>query len=122
MSWQDREERIALLQARAEAQRLSAQFALVESRRQLSPLRAAAGVVGLAAKALSRGRPDGNAASALARFGAARPWLTSTVASLGWRLLRRHPLSFGLALLAGAVAWWLLRPQAGSADPTGFDR
>lgn len=122
MSWQDREERIALLQARAEAQRLSAQFALLESRRQLSPLRAAAGVMGLAAKALSPGRPAGNAASALARFGAARPWLTSTVAGLAWRLLRRHPLSFGLALLGGAVAWWLLRPQAGSAGPARPDQ
>lgn len=121
MSWQDREERIGLLQARAEAQRMSAQLALLESRRQLSPLRAAAGVVGLAAKALSPGRPAGNGASALARLGAARPWLTSTVASLAWRLLRRHPLSFGLALLGGAVAWWLLRPPADRADPGRSD-
>lgn len=121
MSRPPSDERIALLQARGEAQRLSAQLAVLEARNQFTPLRAAAGVVGLAAKSLSPGQPAGNAVSALAKFGAGRPWLMSALSSLALRLLRRHPLTFGLALAGGAVAWWLLRPQAGSEDRAGSD-
>jgi hypothetical protein len=121
MSRPPAEERIALLQARGEAQRLSAQLAVLETKQQLTPLRAAAGVVGLAAKSLSPGQPAGNAVSALAKFGVGRPWLMSALSSLALQLLRRHPLIFGLALAGGAVAWWLLRPPPGSEDRAGSD-
>jgi hypothetical protein len=103
------EERIAQLRARAQAERLATQLAILEAREQMAPLRSAAGVIGVAVRALSPGG-SGGAIGRLGRFGIDHPWLASTVAGLVWRLLRRRPLALLLAAAAGAAAWWLLRP------------
>lgn len=112
------EERIAHLQAQAQAQRLAAQLAIFEARDQLAPLKSAAGVIGMAARALSGGGSAGASIGRLARFGIGHPWLSSTAAGLAWRLLRRRPLALLAAAAAAAAAWWLLRrPPAGAGEP-----
>jgi hypothetical protein len=111
------EERIAQLKAQAHAQRLAAQLAILEAREQLAPLRSAAAVIGVAARALSPAGAGG-AIGRLGRFGLGHPWLASTAIGLAWRLLRRRPLALLLAAAAGAAAWWLLRP-AGSGGTRG---
>lgn len=112
------EERIAQLQARAQAQRLAAQLAILEAREQLAPLRSAAGVIGAAAQALS---PSGGRGlvGLLAKLGLRHPSIAATLAVAGWRLARRRPLALLTAACAGAVAWWLFRPTStrGAAEP-----
>jgi hypothetical protein len=105
-------ERIAQLQALAQAQRLAAQLAIFEAREQLAPLKSAAGVVGAAVHAFSPGGVAGSAIGRLARFGVGHPWLSSTAAGLLWRALRRRPLAVLAAVAAAGAAWWLLRPSA----------
>jgi len=105
------EQRIAQLQAQGQAQRLAAQLAIFEAREQLAPLRSVAGVIGLAVRALSPGAAAGGAVGRLARFGVGHPWISSTVGTVAWRLLRRRPVALLIAALAGAAAWWLWRPS-----------
>ncbi len=105
-------ERIELLQAQAQAQRVSAQLAILEARDQLAPLRSAAGVIGAAVHALSAGGAIGK----MAKFGVGHPWVISSLGTVAIRLLRRRPLALLLAAAAGAAAWWLFRPTAASAD------
>jgi hypothetical protein len=109
------EERIAQLQAQAQAQRLAAQLAIFEARDQLAPLKSAAGVIGMAVHALSPGGTAAGAVGKLTRFGIGHPWLTSTAAGLAWRLLRGRPMALLIAAAAGGAAWWLLRPAAPTA-------
>lgn len=106
------EERIAQLQAQASAQRLAAQLAILEARDQLAPLKSAAGVIGMAVHALAPGGAAGGAIGKLAKFGIGHPWLSSTLGSLAWRLVRRRPVALLIAAAAGAAAWWFLRPNA----------
>ena len=108
------EERIAQLQAQAHAQRLAAQLAILEARDQLAPLKSAAGVIGMAVRALSPGGAAAGAVGKLTRFGIGHPWLMSTTATVAWRLLRRRPVALLIAAAAGAGAWWLLRPATPS--------
>lgn len=123
MSRRAAEERIAQLQAQAHAQRLAAQLALFEAREQLAPLRSAAGVVSMAVHALSAGGSAGGTIGRLARFGVGHPWLSSTLGTLAWRLVRRRPVALLTAAAASAAAWWLLRPagRAGESDPAPHD-
>jgi len=110
------EERIAQLKAQAHAQRLAAQLAILEARDQLAPLKSAAGVIGMAVHALSPQGAAGGAIGRLARFGVGHPWISSTAATLAWRLLRRRPMALLMAAAAGAAAWWLFRPMARAGD------
>jgi len=105
-------EKIAELQARAHAQRLAAQLAILEAREELAPLRAAAGMIGAAARVLSPGGAVGGILGTLAKSGMRHPWLVSTAAGVALRLLRRRPIALLIAAAAGAAAWWLLRPPA----------
>ena len=111
------EERIAQLQARAHVQRLAAQLAIFEARDQLAPLKSAAGVIGMAVHALSPGGAAGGTIGKLAKFGIGHPWLSSTAATLAWRVVRRRPIVLLIAAAAGAAAWWLFRPTAQSSNP-----
>lgn len=104
------EERIAQLQAQAQAQRLAAQLAILQAREQLAPLKSAAGVIGMAVHALAPGGAAGGTIGTLAKFGIAHPWISSAAGTFAWRLARRRPLVMLLAAAAGAAAWWLLRP------------
>lgn len=109
-------ERIAQLQAQAQAQRLSAQLAILEARDQLAPLRSAAGVIGAVVHALSPGGAAGGAIGKLAKLGVGHPWVVSSLGTVAFRLLLRRPLAMLLAAAAGAAAWWLFRPKATSVD------
>ena len=115
MSGQGAEERIAQLQAQAHVQRLAAQLAIFEAREQLAPLKSAAGVIGMAVRALSPAGAAGGAIGRLTRFGIGHPWVSSTAAAFAWRVLRRRPMALLIAAAAGAAAWWLWRPRAPSA-------
>ncbi len=106
------EERIAQLQARAHAQRLAAQLAMLEAREQMAPLRSAYGVISAAARMLSPKQPARSVAGALTRFGLDHPWLSSALAAAAVRTVRRWPLAVALGAGIGAAAWWLLRPTA----------
>jgi hypothetical protein len=118
MSGQGAEERIAQLQAQAHAQRLAAQLAIFEAREQLAPLKSAAGIVGMAVRALSPGGAAGGRIGRLARFGIGHPWISSTAATVAWRVLRMRPMALLIAAATGAAAWWLWRPTPPSAtDP-----
>jgi hypothetical protein len=108
------EERIAQLQAQAQAQRLAAQLAIFEAKEQLAPLKSAAGVLGMAVHALSPGGAAGGTIGKLAKFGIGHPWVSSTLGTLAWRLVRRRPTALLIAAAAGAAAWWLFRPTAQS--------
>ncbi len=108
--------RIAQLKAEAHAQRLAAQLAIFEAREQLAPLKSAAGMVGMAVRALSPQGAAGSAIGRFARFGIGHPWISSTAATFAWRLLRRRPVVVLVAAAAGATAWWLLRPTAGDGS------
>lgn len=112
-------ERIAQLQAQAHAQRLAVQLAIFEARSELAPLKSAAAVIGVAVRALAPGGAAGGAIGRLARFGIGHPWVSSTIGTLAWRLLRRRPLALLVAAAAGAAAWWLLRPSVRPADAEG---
>jgi hypothetical protein len=103
---------IAQLQARAQAQRLGAQLAILETREQLAPLRTAAAVIGAAARALSPGGAVGGAVGALTRLGVGHPWVSSALAAAALRLVGRRPIAVLIAAATGAAAWWLLRPTA----------
>jgi hypothetical protein len=107
------EERIAQLQAQAQAQRLAAQLAIFEAKEQLAPLKSAAGVFGMAVRALSGGGTAGGTLARLAKFGIGHPWVSSTLGTLAWRLVRRRPIALLSAAAAGIAAWWLLRTPAG---------
>jgi hypothetical protein len=114
------EERIALLQARGQSQRLAAQLALLEAREQLAPLRSAAGTLTAAARLFSPGSSVGEALRSLVRVGLGRPQLVLPVATLAWGLLRRRPFAVAIAAAAGTLAWWLFRRPAGEgARPAG---
>lgn len=108
------EERIAQLQAQAQAQRLAAQLAIFEAKEQLAPLKSAAGVLGMAVHALSAGGAAGGTIGRLAKFGIGHPWVSSTLGTLAWRLVRWRPTALLIAAAAGAAAWWLFRPTAQS--------
>ena len=110
------EERIAQLQAQAHAQRLAAQLAIFEARSELAPLKSAAAVIGVVVRALAPGGAAGGPIGKLARFGIGHPWVSSTVGTLAWRLLRRRPLALLAAAAAGAAAWWLFRPSVRPGD------
>jgi hypothetical protein len=116
MSRQDAEQRIALLQARGHAQRLSAQLALLEAGEQLAPLRTVARVLGGTARAFAPGKAGGSVAGWLGRAGRDHPWLTSVLAAGALRWLRRSPLALVLAAAGAGAAWWLLRSSASSAS------
>ncbi len=120
MSGPHGEDRIALLLAQGEAQRLAAGLAIHQARGQLAPLRSAVGVIGLVARALSPSGVGGTI-GAVARFVIARPALGSALLAGGWRLLRARPLALLLAAAAGAAAWWLFRPASSAAPPTARD-
>ena len=118
MSRRATEEKIAELQARAHAQRLAAQLAILEARDELAPLRSAVGMIGAVARALAPRGAVGGVLGTLARSGVRHPWLVSTAAGIALRVLRRRPMAFLVAAAAGAAAWWLLRaPGAGSGEP-----
>ena len=121
MSRRATEEKIAELQARAHAQRLAAQLAILEAREELAPLRSAARLLGAAAHALSPGGAAGGVLGTLAKSGVRHPWVVSTAAGLALRMLRRRPVAVLVAAAAGTAAWWLLRPPAegGSARKSG---
>ena len=104
-------ERIAQVQARALAQRLAAQLAILEAREQLAPLGSAYRVIAAAARVFSPDRSAGGVIAALARFGLGHPWLTSGLAATSLRVARRRPLAMVLAAGVGAAAWWLLQPR-----------
>jgi hypothetical protein len=110
------EERIALLQARGQGQRLAAQLALLEAREQLAPLRSAAGTVAAAARLFSPGSSIGEGLRSLVRVGLGRPQLVLPVATLAWGLLRRRPFAVAIAAAAGTLAWWLFRGPAGEGS------
>lgn len=110
------EERIAQLQAQGHAQRLATQLAIFEAREQLAPLASAAGVIGVAVHALSPSGAAGGAIGRLARFGVGHPWISSTVGTVAWRVLRRRPIALLAAAAAAAAAWWLLRSRAPSGE------
>jgi hypothetical protein len=116
MSRPRNEDRIALLLAQGEAQRLAAALAIHEARGQLAPLRSAVGVVGVVTRALSPGGAGG-AIGALARLLVGHPMLSSALLAGGWRLLRARPAALLVAAAAGAAAWWLLRPGSAAARP-----
>jgi len=116
MSMQRHEERIAQLLANAEVQRLAAELAIYEAREQLAPLRSAAGVLGVTARALAPSVATGRVIEAAARFVVGHPWLGSALAAGAMRLLRRRPLALLLAGATAAAAWWLLRPEPRPAD------
>jgi hypothetical protein len=109
-------ERIAQLQAQGHAQRLAAQLAILEAREQLAPLSSAAGVIGAAVHALSPSGAAGGTIGRLARFGVGHPWVSSTVGTLAWRVLRGRPIALLVAAVTAAAAWWLLRPRGQSGD------
>lgn len=109
-------ERIAQLQAQAQAQRLSAQLAILELREQLAPLRSAAGAIGAAVHALSPSGTAGGAIGKLTKFGIGHPLLVSSLGTFALRLLRRRPLAFLIAAATGAAAWWLFRPTETPTD------
>jgi len=110
MNGRSAEERIAHLQARAQAQRLAAQLAMLEAREQLAPLRTAAVVIGAAARALSPAGAAGGAAGRLMRFGIGHPWVSSAVAAGVLRVVKGRLIALLLATAAGAAVWWLRRP------------
>lgn len=118
MSRQDAEQRIALLQARGHAQRLSAQLALLEAGEQLAPLRTVARMLGGSARAFAPGRTGGSVAGWLSRAGRDHPWLTSVLVAGALRWLRRSPLVLVLAAAGAGAAWWLLRPSTSTPRPT----
>lgn len=111
-----REERIAQLLARAQAERVAAEFAIYEVREQFAPLRSAAGVLGAAARVLSPGGAAGDVIGTTARLAVRNPWLTSVVVAGAARLLRRRPIALLLPAAAAAAAWWLLRPAPRPAN------
>ena len=115
------EERIAQLQARAQAQRLAAQLAILETREQLAPLRSTAGVIGAAARLLSAQRTGGGVVAGLTRLGISHPWLASAAVAAAVRGARRRPLPLALAAAVGAVAWWLLRAPVPMPPQGGLD-
>lgn len=115
------EERIAQLQARAQAQRLAAQLAILEANEQLAPLRSAVGLVSAAVHVLQPRGPVAGALAGVTKFGIGHPWLVSMVAAAALRGLRRRPYAVLLALAAGAGAWWLLRPPPAGTVSRGED-
>jgi len=117
MSTRATQERIAQLQARAHAQRLAAQLAILEVREQLVPVRSAVGMIGAAARVFSPRGSAGGTIAALAKLGVSHPWFASAVAAVAMRMLRRRPLALLLAAAAGAAAWWLFRPAGKPGDP-----
>jgi hypothetical protein len=108
MSHARAEERIALLQARGQSQRLAAQLALIEARAQLRPLRGAVGALSAVARAFASGGTVGIALRVAARIAASRPQLWLPIFTIAWGLLKRRPVAVALATAAGAAAWWLL--------------
>jgi hypothetical protein len=116
MSDRQAEERIAQLQARALAQRLAAQLAILEAREQLAPLRSAYGVVAAAGRLLSPQPSARGVIGALARFGLGHPVLTSTLAAASLRVATRRPLAIALATVIGAAAWWHLQRPSGPGE------
>lgn len=116
MNGRSAEERIAHLQARAQAQRLAAQLAMLEAREQLAPLRTAALVIGAAARALSPAGAAGGAAGRLMRFGIGHPWVSSAVAAGVLRVVKGRLIALLLAAAAGAAVWWLQRPASETRD------
>ncbi len=116
MNGHSAEERIAQLQARAQAQRLAAQLALLDAREQLAPLRTAAVVIGVAARALSSSAGAGGAAGRLMRFGIGHPWVSSAVAAGVLRVVKGRLIALLLAAAAGAAVWWLRRPMSELPD------
>lgn len=119
MSRADAEQRIALLQARAQAQRLSAQMALLEAGEQLAPLRTAARLIGGTARVFSRASTGGSVAGWLGKAGREHPWLTSVAAAGVLRWVRRRPVALLLAAAGAGAAWWLLRPRDGRRTTAG---
>jgi len=103
---------MAQLQARAQAQRLAAQLAMLEAGDELAPLRNVFNVIRAATGAFSRGRPAAGLTATLAKFGIGHPWLTSAVVAAALRAGRRHPLALALAAAIGAAAWWLASAPA----------
>jgi hypothetical protein len=117
MNGHSAEERIAQLQARGQAQRLAAQLAMLDAREQLAPLRTAAAVIGVAARALSPSGAAGGAAGRLMRFGIGHPWVSSAVAAGVLRVVKGRLIALLLAAAAGAAVWWLRRPASEMPDP-----
>jgi hypothetical protein len=113
------EERVAQLQAQGHAQRLAAQLAIFEAREQLAPLKSAAGVIGMAIHALAPGGAAGGTIARLAKFGIGHPWVSSTLGTLAWRLVRRRPIVLLMAAASAAAAWWLFRPTSPPGDGQG---
>jgi hypothetical protein len=116
MNGHSAEERIAQLQARGQAQRLAAQLAMLDAREQLAPLRTAAAVIGVAARALSPSGAAGGAAGRLLRFGIGHPWVSSAVAAGVLRVVKGRLIALLLAAAAGAAVWWLRRPASEMPD------
>jgi hypothetical protein len=116
MNGHSAEERIAQLQARGQAQRLAAQLAMLDAREQLAPLRTAAAVIGVAARALSPSGAAGGAAGRLMRFGIGHPWVSSAVAAGVLRVVKGRLIALLLAAAAGAAVWWLRRPASEMPD------
>lgn len=112
-----REDRIALLLAQGQAQRLGAQLAILEAHDQLSPLRSVATALRAVARMVGPGRTPSSVAGMVAKFSLGHPWIVSLAAPIVMRLLRRRPLALAVAAAAGVAAWWLLRPSP-AQDPT----
>lgn len=114
------QERMAQLQARAQAQRLAAQLAMLEVGEQLAPLRSAFNLIRAATGAFSPGRPTAGLVATLAKFGIGHPWLTSAAAAAALRAGRHHPLALAVAAVIGAATWWLISaPARGEEEGPG---
>lgn len=111
------EDRIALLLAQGQAQRLGAQLAMLEAREQLAPLRAVATTLGAIVGIARSGPTRSSLAGMAAKLTLGHPWLVSVAASVVLRLLRRRPLALAAAAAAGIAAWWLLRPARDGVPP-----
>lgn len=119
MSDRQAEERIAQLLARAQAQRLAAQLAIIEAQEQLAPLRSGMHMVRAVAGAFAPGRAADGVVSALAKFGLGHPWLVSAVGAAVLRAALRRPLALVLAVAVGAAVRWL---RQGAAPAQGEQR